>query len=103
MTENLDVFMADFAVTCTVVGFPSFLGIFDMPGELIGVGHGDVVSDAYTLQVKTADARAVSLASGSVVTLSGDRMPPGLNGTAFTVRERLPEDDGAFTRFTLRK
>lgn len=103
MTENLDVFLADFGVSWTVAGNPSYLGIFDMPGELIGLGHGDVVSDAYTLQVKTAEARAASLASGSVVTLTGDRMPPGLSGAAFTVRERLPEDDGAFTRFTLRK
>lgn len=101
-TENLDVFLADFAISWTKGG-PSYLGIFDMPGELIGMGHGDVVSDAYTLQVKTVDARTESLASGSTVTLSGDRMPPGLNGQSFTVRERLPEDDGAFTCYTLRK
>lgn len=91
--ENLDVFMQDFGVPCQVRSY-TFTGIFDMPSQTIGVGHGDVVSNEYSLLVKTADATAGGIRGGSTITI---------NGQVFVVRERLLEDDGAFTRFTLRK
>ena len=91
--ENLDVFLSDMGVPCAV-GSVAFMGIFDTPSELVGLGHGDVVSNAYTLTVKTSDGIAAGLVSGAVVTV---------NGNLFYARERLVEDDGAFTRFNLRK
>jgi riboflavin synthase alpha subunit len=91
--ENLDVFLGDFGVPCTAGG-QSFLGLLDQPGEVMGLGQTEAVSIAYVLTVKTSAATAANLRSGSSVTA---------NGVAYTVRERLPEDDGAFTRFTLRK
>jgi hypothetical protein len=91
--ENLSVFLADFGVPCSANSV-NFVGVLDMPSELIGLGHGDVVSNAYTLLVQTTDGQAAGLASGVAVTA---------NGVVYVVRERLLEDDGAFTRFTLRK
>lgn len=91
--ENLDVFLGDFGVTC-LAGGQTFLGLLDQPGEVLGLGQTEAVSIAYVLTVKTSAATAANLRGGSTVTV---------NGTAYTVRERLPEDDGAFTRFTLRK
>lgn len=91
--ENLDVFLADFGVTC-VAGGQNFLGLLDQPGEVLGLGQTEAVSIAYVLTVKTSAAATANLRGGSTVTVGG---------TAYTVRERLPEDDGAFTRFTLRK
>ena len=37
LTENLDVFLADFGVSVTA-GAVSGLGILDLPGELVGDG-----------------------------------------------------------------
>lgn len=91
--ENLDVFFQDFGVPCQVRAY-TFVGIFDTPSQTIGIGHGDVVSNEYSLLVKTADSTAGDIRGGSTVTV---------NGQVFVVRERLLEDDGAFTRFTLRK
>lgn len=97
ISEDLDVFLADHGELCTVTGKPSFLAIFDMPGQVIGLGHVDAVSNEYSILCKTTDAIAAALAHGVVVTVSGKG-----GGIAYTVRERLPEDDGAFTRFTLK-
>ena len=89
--EDLGAFLADFGVQCTA-GSASFLGIFDQPASVVGLGHGDVVSAEYSVVIKGTDAAA--LKSGNTITVGG---------TAFKVREKLPEGDGAFVRLTLSK
>lgn len=89
--EDLSAFMADFGVPCTA-GSASFLGIFDQPASVIGLGHAEVVSAEYSLVAQATDVAAVK--SGNTVMV---------NGTAFKVREKLPEGDGAFVRLTLSK
>jgi hypothetical protein len=93
IAEDLDVFLSDFGLVCTANSV-SFTGLLDQPGELLGLGQTEAVSIAAVLTCKTADATAAALRSGVVVTV---------NGGQYAVRERLPEDDGAFTKFTLRK
>lgn len=92
-TENLDVFLQDFGVTVTAGG-QTFLGLLDQPGEMLGLGSIDAVSIAYVLTVKSHDASNAGLRGG--VQLVAD-------GRTYTVKERLPDDDGAFCRLTLRK
>ena len=89
--ESLDVFLQDFGVPCQASG-QTFTGVFDMPSDVIGLGHTDVVSTSYSLLAKTSDVAQV--AAGTAVTV---------NGQVFVVREKLQEDDGAFSRLTLRK
>jgi hypothetical protein len=93
-SADLDVFLADFGKPCSTASLSGFMGILDMPGELLTLGQADAVSVGYTLLLKTADATAAGLRSGVAVVH---------NGVSYTAKERLPEDDGAFTRFTLRK
>lgn len=93
LTENLAVFMTDFGVPCSAGAF-NFTGILDLPDETLGMAGVNVLSTMYVLQVRTSDVRAASIASNSSVTV---------NGQAFTVRDVISIDDGAFSHLTLSK
>jgi hypothetical protein len=89
LTENLDVFLADFGVSVTA-GAVSGVGILDMPGEL--VADGMIITTDYSIRCETS--KFGTLAYGASVTV---------NSVAYTVRENLPIDDGVFCRITLQK
>lgn len=91
--ENLDVFLRDFGAP-VVAGAFSCTGILDQPDEALHMGGGQHLSTMYQLTVKSSDAVAGGFARGTALTV---------NGVAFTVREVLQEDDGAFSKLTLTK
>jgi hypothetical protein len=53
-TEDLDVFLADFGVSCTA-GAVTAKGILDMPSQI--VSDGMVLSTDYTLTARTSNFR----------------------------------------------
>ena len=89
ITENLDLFFADFGVSFTA-GAISGMCIKDEPGinilgnQIIEVGH----------QVLVRTDQFGHLLYGAAVTVGG---------AAFTVKEPMPVEDGAFTLITLEK
>lgn len=86
-TEDLDVFLADFGVSCTA-GATTALGILDMPSQVIS--DGMVLTTDYTLRARTSDFG--SLIRGDSITV---------DGTAYTVRETMLLDDGKFIEIAL--
>lgn len=82
LTENLDLFLADFGVTVTA-GATSDLGILDMPSEV--VADGVVLTTDYKVTCKTALFGAL---------VYGDTV--AVDGVNYTVREVMRLDDGAF-------
>lgn len=90
LTEDLNQFLDDFGVSCTA-GAISALGILDMPGRVIGA-DGMVLTTDYVLTAKASDFG--SLRYGDSITVAG---------AAYTVRETLPIDDGAFVEISLQK
>ena len=89
ISEELDAFVADFGVSCTA-GSTTANGVLDMPSQIIS--DGMVISTDYTLTARTT-------AFGSLV--SGDSIT--VDGTAYTVRETMLIDDGAFVEISLQK
>lgn len=89
LTENLDVFLADFGVTVTS-GATSGIGILDMPGEL--VANGMIISTDYSLRAEAS--KFGTLAYGASITVGG---------TAYTIRENRLIEDGVFCEITLQK
>ena len=89
LTENLDVFLADFGVTVTS-GAISGIGILDMPGEL--VADGMIISTDYSLRCEAS--KFETLAYGASITV---------DGTAYTIRENRLIEDGVFCEITLQK
>jgi hypothetical protein len=89
LTEDLDIFLADFGVSCTA-GATTANGILDMPSQVIS--DGMVLTTDYTL---TARASAFgSLIRGDSITV---------DGTAYTVRETMLIDDGKFVQLGIQK
>jgi hypothetical protein len=89
ITEDLDIFLADFGVSCTA-GATTANGILDMPSQVIS--DGMVLTTDYTL---TARASAFgSLIRGDSITV---------DGTAYTVRETMLIDDGKFVQLGIQK
>ncbi len=88
-TEDLDVFLADFGVSCTA-GAVTAKGILDMPSQI--VSDGMVLSTDYTLTARTS-------AFGSLI--RGDSIT--VDGTAYTVRETMLLDDGKFVQLGIQK
>ena len=89
ITEDLDIFLADFGVSCTA-GAVTANGILDMPSQVIS--DGMVLSTDYTL---TARASAFgTLVRGNAITV---------DSVAYTVRETLLIDDGKFVQIALQK
>jgi hypothetical protein len=79
-TENLEVFLADFGVSCSA-GAVSALGILDMPGQVLM--DGSVVNTDYTLTARAADFGSLLYGDSIVV-----------NSDLYSVREVLLLDDG---------
>ena len=89
LTEDLGMFLADFGVTC-VAGAVTASGILDTPSQVIS--DGMVLTTDYTLTARSSDFG--SLVRGGSITVGG---------TAFTVRETMLIDDGAFVQIALQK
>jgi len=89
LTENLDIFLADFGVSCTA-GAVTAVGILDMPTEVVA---GDMMlSTDYVLTAKSSDFG--DLVYNSQITV---------NGTAFTVRDNRLTGDGMFCELSLQR
>ena len=89
ITEDLDIFLADFGVSCTA-GAVTALGILDMPSQVLA--NGMVLSTDYTLTAKASDFG--SLVRGSSITV---------DSVSYTVRETMLMDDGKFVQLGLQK
>lgn len=89
LTEDLDIFLADFGVSCTA-GATTANGILDMPSQVIS--DGMVLTTDYTLTARTSNFG--SLIRGDSITV---------DGTAYTVRETMLLDDGKFVQLGIQK
>ena len=89
LTEDLDIFLADFGVSCTA-GATTANGILDMPSQVIS--DGMVLTTDYTLTARTS-------AFGGLI--RGDSIT--VDGTAYTVRETMLLDDGKFVQLGIQK
>lgn len=89
LTETLDVFLADFGVTCTS-GAITAQGVLDMPSQM--VSDGMVLTTDFTLTAKATDFG--SLIRGAAITV---------DSVAYTVRETMLIDDGKFVQIAIQK
>jgi len=89
LSEDLNLFLNDFGVTCTS-GATTALGILDMPSNIIS--DGTVLTTDYTLTARASDFG--TLTYGASITVAG---------AAYTVRETMLIDDGAFIQIALQK
>jgi len=89
ITEDLDVFLADFGVSCTA-GATTAKGILDMPSQV--VSDGMVLTTDYTLTTRTSNFG--SLVRGDSITV---------DGTSYTVRETMLLGDGKFVQIALQR
>ena len=89
LTEDLDIFLADFGVSCTA-GATTANGILDMPSQVIS--DGLVLTTVYTLTARASNFG--SLIRGDSITV---------DGTAYTVRETMLLDDGKFVQLGIQK
>lgn len=83
VSENLDLFVADFGVTVTF-GASTAKGILDMPTEIIAGGM--VLNTDYQLTFKTAALPGLDYQSAITV-----------DGASYIVREVRAQDDGRFS------
>ena len=92
IVEDLDVYLADHGVPCSI-GATNFLGIFDTPDENLSLtGGAGAQSTMYNVLIKTSVVRALTIKSGSAITV---------NAIAFTARNPVMVDDGAFSNVPL--
>lgn len=89
ITEDLDIFLADFGVSCTA-GAVTANGILDMPSQILS--DGMVLSTDYTLTARASSFG--SLIRGNSITV---------DSVAYTVRETMLIDDGKFVQIALQK
>lgn len=89
ITEDLDIFLADFGVSCTA-GAVTANGILDMPSQILS--DGMVLSTDYTLTARASNFG--NLIRGNSITV---------DGVAYTVRETMLIDDGKFVQIALQK
>jgi len=89
ITEDLDIFLADFGVSCTA-GAVTANGILDMPSQIFS--DGMVLSTDYTLTARASNFG--SLIRGNSITV---------DSVAYTVRETMLIDDGKFVQIALQK
>ena len=89
ITEDLDIFLADFGVSCTA-GAVTANGILDMPSQILS--DGMVLSTDYTLTARASNLG--SLIRGNSITV---------DSVAYTVRETMLIDDGKFVQIALQK
>jgi hypothetical protein len=89
ITEDLDLFLEDFGVTCTA-GAATAKGILDMPSQV--VADGMVLTTDYKVTCRTSVFG--TLKYGDSITV---------DGAAYTVRENMLIDDGKFCEIMLQK
>ena len=89
ITEDLDIFLADFGVSCTA-GAVTANGILDMPSQILS--DGMVLSTDYTSTARASNFG--NLIRGSSITV---------DSVAYTVRETMLIDDGKFVQIALQK
>ncbi len=89
ITEDLNLFLEDFGVTCTA-GAVTALGILDMPSQVVADG-----------MVLTTDYKVTCRASVFGGLKYGDAIT--VDGAAYTVRENMLIDDGKFCEIMLQK
>ena len=89
ITEDLDIFLADFGVSCTA-GAVTANGILDMPSQILS--EGMVLSTDYTLTARASNFG--TLIRGNSITV---------DSVAYTVRETMLIDDGKFVQIALQK
>jgi hypothetical protein len=89
LTEDLDIFLADFGVSCTA-GATTANGILDMPSQVIS--DGMVLTTDFTLTARASNFG--SLIRGDSITV---------DGTAYTVRETMLLDDGKFVQLGIQR
>jgi len=89
ITEDLDIFLADFGVSCTA-GAVTANGILDMPSQILS--DGMVLSTDYTLTARASNFG--SLIRGNSITV---------DSVVYTVRETMLIDDGKFVQIALQK
>ena len=89
LSEDLSLFLNDFGVTC-ISGRTTALGILDMPSNIIS--DGTVLTTDFTLTARASDFG--TLTYGASITVAG---------AAYTVRETMLIDDGAFIQIALQK
>ena len=89
ITEDLDIFLADFGVSCTA-GAVTANGILDMPSQILS--DGMVLSTDYNLTARASNFG--SLIRGDSITV---------DSVAYTVRETMLIDDGKFVQIALQK
>jgi hypothetical protein len=89
ITEDLDIFLADFGVSCTA-GAVTANGILDMPSQILS--DGMVLSTDYTLTARASNFG--TLIRGNAITV---------DSVAYTVRETMLIDDGKFVQIALQK
>jgi hypothetical protein len=89
LTEDLDIFLVDFGVSCTA-GSTTANGILDMPSQVIS--DGMVLTTDYTLTARASNFG--SLIRGDSITV---------DGTAYTVRETMLIDDGKFVQLGIQR
>ena len=87
LSEDLDIFLADFGVSCTA-GSTTANGILDMPSQVIS--DGMVLTTDYTLTARAADFGGLYYGDGITVA-----------GVNYMVREVRKLDDGAFVEIGL--
>lgn len=89
LSENLDVFMADFGVAVTD-GVTATVGNLDMPSEVLAGGM--IITTDYTLTIRANVYPALKYADSLTVA-----------GASYTVREVRLLDDGVFATVYLSK
>ena len=89
ITEDLDLFLEDFGVTCTA-GAVRAKGILDMPSQVVADG-----------MVLTTDYKVTCRSSVFGTLKYGDSIT--VDGAAYTVRENMLIDDGKFCEIMLQK
>ncbi len=93
IVENLSVYFADFGVPCAANG-QAFTGLLDQPDDTLSAAGLNVLSTSYLLQATTADVVRAGIATGTVVTVSGQ---------PYVVRDVIKVDDGQISHLTLSK
>lgn len=88
LTENLDAFLDEFAVTFTVAS-NSFKGIFEVDNSPFGFG---IEGRRITLTAKTTDTNGINHGTALVV-----------GAKTYTVIGLEPIDDGKFTELVLKE
>lgn len=93
LDEDLDVFLEEHGVACSVGGV-EFVGIKDEPDEQLTVGIVGMQSTMTSLTVKTTVVAALAIKAGVAVVVAG---------VQYVARNPVKVDDGAFSQVPLTK